>query len=133
MVGGAWKATVHWVANIWTWMSNFTSLNVNSVKEGYFFFFQWKVPEIFDIYLQKKYEDGCMCVYDWVPLVFTWNYHIVNQLYSNINKVFFLFFFFNMVRRKKEGRKEKKNSYVNFASHVEMDHITKVKPKNLNF
>ena len=28
-------------------------------------------------------EKGYMYMYGWVPLLFTWNYHIVNQLYSN--------------------------------------------------
>jgi len=27
MDGGAWWATVHWVAKSWTWLSNFTSLH----------------------------------------------------------------------------------------------------------
>ena len=30
-------------------------------------------------------EKGYMYMYDWVPLLSTWNYHnIVNQLFSNI-------------------------------------------------
>ena len=29
-------------------------------------------------------ENGYMYMYDWVPLLSTWNYHIVNQLYPNI-------------------------------------------------
>ena len=29
-------------------------------------------------------ENGYMCTYSWVPLLFTWNYHnIVNRLYAN--------------------------------------------------
>ena len=31
-------------------------------------------------------KNGYMCMYGWVPLLFTWNYHsILNQLYSNKN------------------------------------------------
>ena len=31
-------------------------------------------------------ENGYMYIYDWVPLLATWNYYIVNFLYSNKNK-----------------------------------------------
>ena len=32
-------------------------------------------------------ENGHVCIYGWVPSLFTWNYHnIVNQLYPNTNK-----------------------------------------------
>ena len=37
------------------------------------------------VWMGGEQEDGYMCIYDWIPLLSTWNYHsICNQLYSNM-------------------------------------------------
>ena len=34
-------------------------------------------------------ENGYMSMYGWDPMLYTWNYHIVNLLYSNLKQNIF--------------------------------------------
>ena len=80
---GGLKCSNHQVRNLISWeLKCFPHLNsiFGWLQEGGFKNHLFRQPELMGVWG----ENGYMCIYGWVPLLFTYNYHkIVNWLYSN--------------------------------------------------
>ena len=53
--------------------------------------FKWvssshQVAKVLEFQLQHQSEKEQIYVYNWLTLMYSWNYHIINQLYSNIKQ-----------------------------------------------